>query len=501
MTARATVREPEREIPIVSELDVAVVGGGTAGVMAAVGAARAGARTCLVERLGSVGGAVNMGMIGHLGNYFRDSAGRDAIAGAPREFLERLVAGGGTPYPSLDEALRAGRMIFYRHVHAGHVCFDMLQESGVELWLHARFCDALPAPQGGYDLIIETKGGRQAVRARQVVDCSGEADVAVALGAPVKVGTDRSWGLIFEMGHVDLDRYQAFLDACPATCPGWDEWLLTQVGMSRSEARADWYWGEWLEGRRRAWPFRPQIIEAVDAGDFSLIRDLPGGGRIRYGWDGFWPEPWHGTDAVYANVCMVTELNPRDGRDVSKAEQAARAYAFEFLGFLRKYIPGFENAVIRVMAGQTMPRGGSEIVGETSLTADDFDGHTFPDDTVCLVGGATVFGLPLRMFVPKGIDDLLVAGKCASSGYSVRASVSCMAAGYSCGIVSAVCAAQGVTPMALAPDDRRHALLGHGVLLAPGAPAPDGWTKRWPDLPGVPAIDPAEGAQRAKKLS
>jgi hypothetical protein len=501
MATPLTLREPERETPLAGAFDVVVVGGGTAGVMAAVGAHRAGASVCLIERLGSVGGAISMGLMGHFGNRYLDESGRPLVGGAPLELLERVIAQGATPYADTREALHAGHCIFYRHEHAGHVCLQMLLEAGTELWLHARFCAARAAPGGGYDLFIEAKGGRLALRARQVVDCTGEADVATAIGAPVQAGTQRSWGLLFEMGLVDVDRYQAFLDTCPEQDPEWDPWLARTLGTTATELERDAYWSEWLEGRRRAWPFRPQIRAAVEAGALALRRELPGGGQIRYGWDGFWPEPWHGPDTVTANVCMVTGLDPGDPRAVTRAEVAARTYAFEFLSFLRAYIPGFERAVVRTMAAQTMPRGGREIVGEASLGERQAEPLQDREDVICLAGGDHALGLPLGMFTPAGTDDLLVAGKCAADGYRVRASVTCLAAGYSCGILAALAAQQSVTPLRLDPARRRAELLKHGVMLVPGEPADGAWRMRWPQLPGVPAFDGDGGQKRAAKLS
>ncbi|HRU07592.1 MAG TPA: FAD-dependent oxidoreductase, partial [Candidatus Brocadiia bacterium] len=193
------VREPARDVPVVSEVDVAVAGGGTAGCMAAVGAAREGARTCLIENLGALGGAWNPCIIGHFGNRFVTRDGLRLVGGAPREVLERTLALGSHPYASVAEALTQ-LSIFYRADHCGEVLLQMMDESKVELWLQARFCAAQPAPGGGYDLFIETKGGRLAIRAKEVVDCTGEADVAAAMGAPMKVAANRSWGYLFEMG-------------------------------------------------------------------------------------------------------------------------------------------------------------------------------------------------------------------------------------------------------------------------------------------------------------
>ena len=495
------IHESAREIPLVGEYDVVVVGGGSAGVMAAVGAARAGATVCLIERCASVGGAINMGLMGHFGNRFVTEDGRPIVGGAPLELFDRVIADGATPYADRQAAFNAGHSMFYRHEHAGHACLQMLQEAGVELWLLARFSTAQAAPEGGVDVIFEAQSGRYAVHARQVVDCTGGADVAEALGAPMATGGHKSWGLLFEMGLVDLPRYEAFVEALPDEDPKWDAWLANYLGMTAEELAQDLYWSEWLEGKRRAWPFRPILRAAVDAGDLDLIRDLDGRGQIRYGWDGFWPEPWHGADDVTANVCMVTGLDPSDPRSVTKAEVAARTYAFEFLAFLRQYMPGFGHAVIRTMAAQTMFRGGREIIGEARFVDRTGEPLEQREDVVCLAGGKVAVGLPLGMFVPQGVANTLVAGKCATDGYSVRASVTCMAAGYSCGILAALAARQGVTPLALDPAARRAELERHGVMLMPGELPTTPYRMIWEKRPGVPDFDAEDGAKRAKKLS
>ncbi len=502
-----TAHEPARDLPLVGEHDVVVVGGGTAGVMAAIGAARVGRGTsprptvCLIERCGNVGGAVNMGLMGHFGNRFITEDGRPIVGGAPLELFDRVIAAGATPYASRQEAFAAGHSMFYRHEHAGQICLEMLQEAGVELWLHSRFSRAQVAPDGSLEVFFETNGGRVAIRARQLVDCTGGAEAAASLGAPLATGGHKSWGLLFEMGLVDLERYIAWVDSLPEEDPEWDAWLARTLHMTPEEIAQDTYWGEWLDGRRRAWPFRPVLRQAVDAGDLTLIRDLPDGGQIRYGWDGFWPEPWHGADDVTANVCMVTGLDPSAPRAATQAEIAARTYAFEFLAFLRQYMPGFERAVIRTMGAQTMPRGGREIIGEARLADRSGEPLDQREDVVALAGGKQAVGLPLGMFVPQGIEKVLVAGKCACDGYSVRASVTCMAAGYSCGILAAMAARKGVTPLALEPASRRAELARHGAMLTPGEPPDEPYRMIWEKRPGVPDFDADDGAKRAKKLS
>lgn len=496
-----TITEPARQLALVSEVDVAVVGGGSAGVMAAIGAARGGARTCLIERFATLGGALSTGIIGHFGNRFRDDQGRPLIGGAPLELLERLIASEGAPYPDVSTAVDAGASVFFSAAQAAQECLRMVVEAGVELWLLNSFATAQPAPGGGWDLIVENKSGRQAIRAREVVDCSGEADVARAVGAPANINGDRSWGLLFELRHVDVIQYATYLEKASATCPEFEPWLARYLGVSRAQLRRDLYWGEWLDGGRRAWKWRPLIMQAVDAGEFDLIRDLPGGGQVRYGWDGFWPEPWHGRDVVTANVCMITGLEPTDARNVTAAEVGARLYAADFVRFLRRYLPGFEHAAIHAMGGLTMPRGGCEIVGESGLTAAELMARGTPRDTICLAGQRVPFGLPLGLFIPRGVEHLLVAGKCAEHGYAIRASVTCMAAGYSCGLLAALACQRAVTPGQLKIDDRRKFLQAHGVLLKPGRPRADAPPVLWPRLLGVPYSDEEGTLLRLKMLS
>lgn len=501
MSDMTAVVEPARQIPLVGEVDVAVVGGGSAGVMAAIGAARGGARTCLIERFATIGGALSTGIIGHFGNRFRDDQGRPLIGGAPVELLERIMAAGGMPYDDMREAADSGTCLFFSAGQAAQECLRMVVEAGVELWLLNTFAGALPAPGGGWDLIVANKGGRQAIRAREVVDCSGEADVARAVGAPMSINADRSWGLLFEMSHVDVIEFATFLEGAPNDCPEFEPWLAKHLGMSRAKLRGDLYWGEWLDGKRRAWKWRREIMQAVDAGDFDLIRDLPGGGQVRYGWDGFWPEPWHGRDVVSANVCMVTGLEPTDPRNVTAAEVGARTYAADFVRFLRGYIPGFRHASIRAMGGMTMSRGGCEIIGESGLSAAEVMSRGAPRDTICLAGQRAPFGLPLGLFIPRGVEHLLVAGKCAEHGYAIRASVTCMAAGYSCGLLAALACERGVTPGRLKLADRRKLLQAHGVLLKPGRPDPHATPVLWPKLLGVPYSDDEGSLLRLKMLS
>ncbi len=482
MTTTETIIEPARTVPVAADLDVAVVGGGTAGVMAAVGAARAGARTGLVERFAVLGGALSAGIVGHFYNRWRAAGGREVVGGAPREFLARLVAARGTPFAALDEALDHPQIPF-RHEYAARVAFEMAGEAGARFWLLAPCCDARLEPGGGYILLIEGKGGRLALRARQVVDCSGEADVAARAGAALTLESTRSWGLLFNLDHVDAPRHAAFLADCPPRCPEFTPWLARRLGKTAAEIQDDWYWKGWLDGDFKAFPFRARIMRAVEDGVLTLLRDLPGGGQIRYGWDGFYPEPWRGPDKAIANVCMITGLDPGRTEDVTRAETAARAYAFEFLDFLRRYIPGFERAEIEAMGALTMARGGRTIAGRQTLAGADIARGAAGPDTVALDvmhpehPASPVFGLPLGMFVPRGADDLLVAGKCASGGYTVRGTVPCLAAGYSCGILAALAARQGVTPWALDRAAMRQALLAQGVLLDPAptasAPAPD----------------------------
>jgi hypothetical protein len=218
-----TWREPERDLPVIGRPDVLVVGAGSAGIAAAVAAARRGADVLLVERYGFVGGLATFGLINLL-LTLDDGCGTQVIAGLCQEVVDRLSARGDARAPESAEwgSTDAGRVARWREwgliwgappdVVRYSVAFDpeafcdvaidMLRAAGVRLRLHS-WCAHAYAPHGHIDaVVLESKRGREVVRPRVVIDASGDGDVMVAAGAAFAATTipPHLW---FRMGGLD----------------------------------------------------------------------------------------------------------------------------------------------------------------------------------------------------------------------------------------------------------------------------------------------------------
>ena len=191
MTSAKTITEPARETPVVADCDVVVVGGGPAGIVAALASARTGASSLLVERYGFVGGMATAGLMTSF-NGFRNEHQPDhvqTVRGIAQELVDRLLAEGGacaTTAHGHFGALRAGECpyaVSFDPEVLKRVALEMLQEAGVKLLLHATFSEALAEGPSVTAAIVETKSGRSAVRGRIYVDATGDGDLAARAGA------------------------------------------------------------------------------------------------------------------------------------------------------------------------------------------------------------------------------------------------------------------------------------------------------------------------------
>ncbi|MHB8993521.1 MAG: FAD-dependent oxidoreductase, partial [Chloroflexota bacterium] len=186
--------EERRELPVTRSVDVLVAGGGTAGLVAAVAAARTGARTLLVERNGFMGGAITAAMMAQI------SAGAVAVTGIGREIVDRLNAMGGVEgsflIPIDPEAFKL-------------IALEMLDEVGVETLLYSSVVGTVLQGDRVHGVIVENKSGRQAIQARVTIDATGDGDVCAWADAPIVKGREadgkmRPVSIIFKMAGVDI---------------------------------------------------------------------------------------------------------------------------------------------------------------------------------------------------------------------------------------------------------------------------------------------------------
>jgi hypothetical protein len=424
----AAVTEPARATEVFGEFDVCVLGGGPAGLAAAVSAARGGARTLLVERYGFLGGMGTAGGVTNFAGLYGRRGGRmqQLVRGVVDDLLERIDRLGGLNQP--QDGLQ-GRIRVRSYDTSAYKCAadDWLLGAGVQLLFHALAVGALmDTPRAGARvdgnridaLLVETRSGRRAIRAREFVDASGDADLAHFAGVPYELGDGQGSALfpstMARIGNVDADRAQAAI------------------------------------------------------GEFKAIDALmaAAAGRYRFPRSGAILRPQRNPREWRANVTQLANergqaVDATDARQLSAAEVEGRRQIVEYLRFLRAEVPGFEAAELVEIAPQVGIRESRRIVGAYALTGEDVLGGAHFDDVIGLnswpaeqhVAGRIEWGfardadnaynhLPWRMLVPQRVVNLLVAGRCASMEHvgqsAARASGGCFVMGQAAGTAAAL---------------------------------------------------------------
>ena len=517
------IAEPARQTKVVGDVDVVVVGGGTAGAVAALAAARTGASTLLVEQCGTLGGVPTVGRVALLYTNLLDPQYRPTKGGLTLEILDRLCQVGGTPYFNIHEAL-TGRGTFPEYLPVDPeklsvLELNMLREAGVKIMLHTVFCDALMRGSSVAGVVVQNKSGRLAVRAKVVVDASGEADVAASAGAPCliapkvvpKVDPDsnsvasrssrlsNSWAVLMRLGGVDIKRvFECFMSLKNDPDPSeYVRWLERQLGKTADQLRQEgprwarqllpddpeiqdlakqqtWFKEVWEKNGFFTYMklnhFRNYLRQAVDHGDFRLTYSLPGGGQMAINHDGLNAGAW-GPDVALIHLIAPQHLSAVEFEDVTEVEIASRNRVYETAGFLKKYIPGFERSFVIDISPVAASRNSRAIDGEFSFTEENT--YQPKDDAIFVFGTGSylkaygrTFQAPYRMMLPKQVENLLVAGGCASSAVRVRSMVGCMAMGHAAGTAGALCAASGAKPREMDIRKLQAKLRAQGQVLA-----------------------------------
>ena len=407
-----------------ADVDVLVAGGGPAGIGAALGAARKGARTLLIETHAFFGGIASFG-VGMCINQMRP-------AGQPRSDVHELVIAHLLKHGDLAVTLSTHRL--YCNVEYLKVAvLDSLDEVGCEYLLHTRAVDALVEGGCVTGVVVATKQGLQVVRAKVVVDCTGDADVAFFAGAETMKDRDLSpMTLCLNVTNIDVEAALNML----------------HEGKLRDLA----------EKARAKHPLLP-----------------PRWGMRRF------PV----TNCLYINHAGTKAHGVFDGTDpvrLTQAEALSRRQALELIAALREFGgPTFRDVQLITTGAQVGVRETRRVTGLYVLTEEDAkEGRAF-DDTIAWRSGFLDIGfvryepmrihdVPYRAILPEKIDGLLVAGRCISATH-VAASAgksmgNCMATGHAAGLAAALSAQGNCTPRQLPVSDVQNALSADNVDLS-----------------------------------
>jgi hypothetical protein len=449
-----TIEEPARKIPLYGEYEVAVLGGGPAGIAAAVASARAGKRTLLIERYGFLGG---MGTAAGVTNFCGLHANvhgemRRVVQGVASDLLARIDRLGGLNAPHLI----LGKIFAQAYDTAAYkiAADDLLTASRVDMLFHALGAGVVMQDDRRiHALMVETKAGRQAVRSDIFIDCSGDGDLAAWAGGRFEVGDNAGSmlypSMMFRLNGIDPDK-------------AGEAWRTIPQLMEQAEAA----------GRHR-FPRKGAIVRPQKSGiewrvNFTQLKRNDG-----------------------------SAINGLEPDDLTRGEIDGRRQAVEAFNFLRT-VPGFENSYIVDLPPQLGIRETRRVIGGYMLGGDDVIGCASFDDSIGVngwpmeshVAGDVVFTfppipqsrgfneLPYRMLTPEGLDNLLVAGRCASMTHdgqsAARVSGACFAMGEAAGTAAALALDGNAMSRDIAVERLQQKLKEQGAFIGRDQVVPEG---------------------------
>jgi len=410
--------ECTRSLPLFAKCDVLVIGGGPAGISAALAAQRAGAQTIIMERMGCFGGVITTVGMETIGWYRYEGCVESNGIGIE---MERKAAElGGTikwPYNN-SECLDTE---FFKIVSD-----DLILSSGVRPLLHAYAVDAITKNGKIIGVVFESKSGRQVIQAERVIDCTGDADIAYFCGTPYKKNhKDDMMGtsMIFSVSGVKKEKFLQHVSQSPKTYKDWGgDWQHSDVGKE-AELKT------------------PYIEVDLNKKNFRI--------------EGTWSSITDNGEGKNLNLIYLKGYDGTCVEDLTKASMQGRKQCMDALDTLKSHIPGFDEVTLRNFGMTLGIRDTRKIIGKYNLTEKDVTNEARFKDSVGIfpefVDGYNVlilpttgryFQVPYGCLVPENIDNLLVAGRCVAgddvSHAAMRNMMACTVTGQAAGVAAAI---------------------------------------------------------------
>ena len=422
------IREPAREIEVVHETDVLVVGSGPGGLAAAIGAARAGVSVTLLERFGCFGGNITaVGVEGFA--WYRHEKTIDT-EGVGIEFEERAKAmGAATPEPQSDSHALDGEAFKV-------VADTLVDEAGIKPMLHRMFVAPIMDGNRIIGVIAESKAGREAIMAKRVIDATGDADVAHRAGAAThKYPREEMIGasVMFSMSGVNKTRFIEHVKENPHTYADWayGEWTVETTG------KEDEMFSPFLRK-----PFEQAREAGLIPENLTTIA-------------GTWGAIYDAGDLTYLNLVHLQGYDGTNPDDLTRGEMEGRRQAMLAVDAMRQFNPGCEHAKLRNFGMTIGIRDTRKIDAAYNMTAHDVREQGRFDDSIGIfpefIDGYGIlilpttgryFHVPYRTLLPKGVENLIVAGRITGgdkdSHAATRNMVCCTVTGQGAGVAAAL---------------------------------------------------------------